>query len=97
MFPYKVRITGDEDHDGEVYINRKKFPSFRPSHVAAHIQTGREKLFKANFNKTAFMNELADAYETACLKSHARIGSTRGGLDKIYKAWLLPSRARKGI
>lgn len=94
MFPYKVRITGDEDHDGEVYINRKKFPSFRPSHVAAHIQTGREKLFKANFNKTAFMNELADAYETACLKSHARIGSTQK-LDKIYKAMAPTSRARK--
>lgn len=94
MFPYKVRIVGDEDHDGEVYINRKKLPSFRPSYVAEFIRTGQEKLFKAKFNAVAFMNEVADAYETTCLKSGARIGSTQK-LDKIYKALVPTARARK--
>lgn len=94
MFPYKVRIVGDEEHDGEVYINRKKLPSFRPSYVAGYIHAGQEKLFKAKFNETAFMNELSEAYETACLKSGSRIGSTQK-LDKIYKALAPTSRARK--
>ncbi len=94
MFPYKVRIVGDEDHDGEVYINRKKLPSFRPSYVAEFIRAGQEKLFRAKFNAAAFMNELADAYETTCLKSGARVGSTQK-LDKIYKALAPTARARK--
>ena len=28
MFPFRVRITGDGESEGEVYINRKKLPSF---------------------------------------------------------------------
>lgn len=94
MFPFKVRIVGDEEHDGEVYINRKKLPSFRPSYVADSIHKDQVKLFKARFNEVSFMNEIADAYETACLKSGARIGSTQK-LDKIYKAMAPTSRARK--
>ena len=94
MFPFKVKIAGDEDHDGEVYINRKKLPSCRPSYVADSIHNNQEKLFRARFNAVSFMNEIADAYETACLKSGARIGSTQK-LDKIYKAMAPTSRARK--
>jgi hypothetical protein len=40
------------------------------------------------------MSELADAYELACLKSNARIGSTQS-LDKIYKFLAPTARARK--
>ena len=94
MFPYKVRITGDMEHAEEVYINRKKLPSFRPSFVAETIRAGQEKLFRAKFNSQAFMTELADAYETTCLKSNARIGSTQK-LDKVYKMMVPMSRARK--
>lgn len=94
MFPYKVRITGDGVNDGEVYINRKKLPSFRPSYVAETIRAGQEKLYRANFNEMTFMTELADAYETACLRSGARVGSTQS-LDKIYKYLAPTSRARK--
>ena len=94
MFPYKVRITGDAEHAAEVYINRKKCPSFRPSFVAETIRIGREKLFRANFNAQSFMTELAEAYETACLKSNVRIGSTQK-LDKIYMTMVPMARARK--
>jgi len=94
MFPYKVRITGDGEHAAEVYINRKKLPSFRPSYVAETIRTDREKLFRVSFNAQSFMTELADAYETTCLKSDVRIGSTQK-LDKIYKTMVPMARARK--
>ena len=94
MFPYKVRIVGDAEHAPEIYINRKKLSSFRPAFVAETIRQGREKLFRANFKAPAFMAELANAYETTCLKSNARIGSTQK-LDKIYKAMVPMARARK--
>ncbi len=94
MFPYKVRITGDADHPEEVYLNRKKIPSFRPSYVAEQIRIGREKLYKAPFKAPAFMEELAGAYEVTCLKSGARIGSTQS-LTKIYKNLVPMARARK--
>ena len=94
MFPYKVRITGDKENDGEVYIDRKKQASVRPVFVADTIKAGQEKLNKAKFNAQAFMDELADAYETTCLKTGARIGSTQK-LDKIYKIMTPMSRARK--
>ena len=94
MFPYKVRITGDAEHAEEVYINRKKIPSFRPEYIAETIRAGQEKLFRANFNAAAFMTELADAYELTCLKAGARPGSTQT-LDKIYKVMVPMARARK--
>ncbi len=94
MFPYKVRILGDEEHAGEVYIDRKKAPSCRPAYVADLIQAGQAKLYAAPFKAAAFMNELADAYETACLRSGARIGSTQA-LSKIYKSMVPMARARK--
>ena len=94
MFPYKVRVLSDEEHAGEVYIDRKKAQSCRPSYVADLIRAGRAKLYAAPFKAAAFMNELADAYETACLRSGARIGSTQA-LNKIYKSMVPMARARK--
>ena len=94
MFPYKVRILGDDEHPGEVYIDRKKIPSVRPSYVAETIRAGQAKLYAAPFKETAFMSELAEAYETACLKAGARIGSTQA-LNKIYKCLAPTARARK--
>ena len=94
MFPFKVRIIGDEEHDSEIWINRKKLPSFRPSFVAESIHADQARLYNAKFNEQTFMTELADAYELACLKSNARIGSTQS-LDKIYKFLAPTARARK--
>lgn len=94
MFPYKVRVMSDEEHAGEVYIDRKKAPSCRPAHVADLISAGQAKLYAAPFKAAAFMNELADAYEVACLRSGARVGSTQA-LNKIYKSMAPMARARK--
>ena len=94
MFPYKVRIVGDEDHAEEIWINRKKHASIRPKALAETIRAGQEKLYKASFNYAAFMGELAEAYDTSCLKSGARIGSYQA-LTKVYKTLTPMARARK--
>ena len=94
MFPYKVRILSDEEHAGEVYIDRKKAPSCRPAYVAELIRAGQSKLYAAPFKAAAFMNELADAYEITCLRAGARIGSNQT-LTKVYKSMVPMARARK--
>lgn len=94
MFPYKVRVLSDEEHAGEVWIDRKKAPSCRPAYVADMIQAGQSKLYAAPFKAAVFMSELADAYEITCLRSGARIGSTQA-LNKIYKSMVPMARARK--
>lgn len=94
MFPFKVRVYGDGENAGEVYIDRKKAPSCRPSYVADLIRAGQARLYAAPFKAATFMNELADAYEITCLRAGARIGSTQA-LNKIYKSMVPMSRARK--
>ncbi len=94
MFPYKVRILGDAEHAAEIYMDRKKVPSFRPEFVAETIRQGQARLNKANFNAASFMEELAAAYEITCLRNGHRIGSTET-LTKIYKNLALMARARK--
>lgn len=94
MFPYKVRVLSDEEHAGEVWIDRKKAPSCRPAYVAELIRAGQSKLYAAPFKASAFMGELADAYEMACLRSGARVGSTQA-LNKIYQQMTPMARARK--
>ena len=86
MFPYKVRILGDEEHPAEVYMDRKKVPSYRPEFVAETIRQGQARLNKANFNAASFM--------ITCLRSGHRIGATET-LVKIYKNLALMARARK--
>lgn len=94
MFPYKIRINGDDERPGEIWMDRKKVQSCRPVYVAQTIKEGQTKLFAANFNVKTFMNELAEAYEITCLRSNARMGSSQT-LTKIYKNLVLMTRARK--
>ena len=94
MFPIKVRVLGDAEHAAELWLNRKKLPSFRPEFVADTIQIEQTKLYAGSFKTASFMNELADAYETACLKTGSRIGSTQA-LNKIYKYMVPTARARR--
>lgn len=91
MFPYKIRIAAETQ---EVFMNRKKLATFRPSFVAETVLAGQEKLNKAAFKPAPFLAELADAYEITCLRSGARIGSSQM-LTKIYKNLALMARARK--
>lgn len=94
MFPFKIRVVGDEERTGEVYMDRKRLPSIRPAYIAETIRSSQAKLYSANFKELPFMTELADAYETTCLKSGARIGSTQT-LSKIYKSMAPMARSRK--
>ena len=94
MFPYKIRIVGDEEHSEEIWINRKKLSTYRPAFAAQMVKEGQQKLYKASFNEESFMNELAEAYDTTCLKSGARIGSSQT-LTKIYKTLTPMARSRK--
>lgn len=94
MFPFKVRVVGDAEHAEEVWINRKKLPTFRPQYVADTVRENQQKLYKAAFNAESFMNELAEAYDTICLKASARIGSSQA-LAKVYKSLTPMARARK--
>lgn len=94
MFPYKIRIIGDEEHPEEVWMNRKKLQTCRPAFVAATVKEGQQKLYKVSFNVDGFMNELAEAYDITCLKSGARLGSSQT-LTKIYKTLTPMARSRK--
>lgn len=94
MFPFKVRVLSDEENAGEVYIDRKKAPSCRPSYLAKLIKANQTRLYAAPFKSAAFMNELAEAYEITCLRAGARVGSTQA-LNKIYKSMVPMARARK--
>lgn len=94
MFPYRVRILGDAEHPGEVWMDRKKIQSCRPSYVAGLIHDSQVKLFAAKFNPVPFMNELAEAYEITCLRAGQRIGSSQP-LNRIYKNLVLTARGRK--
>ena len=76
MFPFRIRIYGDDDHAEEVWINRKKTPGIRPKAIAETIRASQEKLYKASFNAQAFMGELSDAYDLACLLSGVRSGTS---------------------
>ena len=94
MFPYKVRVLGDAEHPAEVWLDRKKVQSCRPSFVAETIRQGQAKLNAAKFNPGPFMNELAEAYEITCLRAAQRIGSSQP-LAKIYRNMVLTARGRK--
>lgn len=94
MFPFKIRVLGDDERAAEVYMDRKKIPSYRPSYVADTIHASQEKLYSANFKEIQFITELAEAYDVTCLKTNARIGSTQA-LNKIYKSMVPMARSRK--
>ena len=94
MFPYKIRVVGDAERQGEVWMDRKKIQSCRPSFVAETVKKGQEKLFAARFDAGAFISELAEAYEVYCLRNGQRLGSAQS-LTKIYKSLVPMARSRK--
>ena len=81
MFPYKIRIVADEEHSAEVWMDRKKVYSVRPSYVAETIRAGQAKLYSANFNVQSFMGDLAEAYETQKVQLMHATGYTTYGED----------------
>ena len=94
MFPYKIRVVGDDERPAEVWMDRKKIQSCRPAFVAETVKKGQEKLFAAKFDAGVFVSELAEAYEVYCVRNNQRIGSAQS-LTKIYKALVPMARSRK--
>ena len=94
MFPFKIRVLGDEEHPAEVWMNRKKVASFRPSYVAGTVKASQDRLYNANFKVTPFMNELAEAYETCRARENIRKGANIA-LTKIYRYLAPTARAKK--
>jgi hypothetical protein len=60
VFPFKVKI--DEENQ-EININRSKLQCARPQYIAANLKQRIAKLMKTNFNASAFLEELASAYD----------------------------------
>lgn len=94
MFPYKIRVVGDADRTGEVWMDRKKVQSCRPSFVADTVKKGQDRLFAAKFDAGVFISELAEAYEVYCVRNGLRIGSAQK-LTQIYKCLVPMARSRK--
>ena len=81
MFPYRVRFDAENQ---DIYMNRKKVQCMRPASLVQTVRASQERLKKASFNEQTFLNELAEAYDLAVLKS----GKTTGNdlyLLNLYK------------
>lgn len=81
MFPYRVRFDAENQ---DVYMNRKKVQCMRPSSLVQTVKASQEKLMKAPFNAASFLNELAEAYDLALLKSKKPDGADLY-LTSLYK------------
>jgi len=90
MFPYKVKIDSENQ---ELYVDRKKVVCLRPQHFVKSISQSQDKLNKAAFNVGSFLNELADAYDTALVhkeKSNKAAKSESDILLKDLYTYLVP-------
>lgn len=81
MFPYRVRFDTENQ---DIYMDRKKIQCLRPQSLVQRIKTGQDKLMKASFNASTFVNELADAYDLAVLKQGKRQDADLY-LTRLYK------------
>ncbi|MDO4268158.1 MAG: hypothetical protein Q4C73_06755 [Eubacteriales bacterium] len=91
MFPYRVKFDTENQ---DIYLNRKKVPSLRPLSFVQTVKDGQDRLNSASFNAATFLNELADAYDTAILKLKKREESDLY-LSQVYKFLVPMSRSRK--
>ena len=64
LFPYKVKLDGE---NAEVVLDRKKVPYLRPQSLVKFIKAQRDKLMNASFNPSAFVSELAQAYDLSLI------------------------------
>ena len=91
VFPYRIRIDAENQ---EVYQDRKKMSTMRPSAVAKTLSAGRAKIMKSNFNDTKFAEELCSAYDLTVLRMGKRVDADIL-LSNIYKTMVPMSRFRK--
>lgn len=93
IFPYKIKIDSENQ---DIYIDRKKMQCVRPQYLVGELKQSREKLMKAAFNASAFLNELADAYDkAAALKPHSRNSDHDLLLKDLYRYMVPMQRHRK--
>ena len=64
LFPYKVRLDGE---NAEVFLDRKKAPYLRPQSLVKFIKAQIDKIMSASFNPSAFVGELALAYDLSLI------------------------------
>ena len=64
LFPYKVKIDGE---NGEIVLDRKKVPYLRPQSLVKFIKAQIDKIMGAAFNPSAFVKELAMAYDLSII------------------------------
>ena len=91
VFPYRVKIDSENQ---DLYLDRKKITCMRPKAFVETLKTGLEKLNKANFNASAFLEELHSAYELALLKQGKK-NKADLLLNNIYKIMVPMARSRK--
>lgn len=91
MFPYRVRIDAENE---DIWLDRKKLTSFRPSAFVAMVRAGQDKLNRVRFNAQSFATELAAAYDLYLLLNNKNKGSVVV-LSRLYKLMVPMSRSRK--
>ena len=91
MFPYRVRFEAENQ---DIYMNRKKVQYMRPLSLVRTVKDSQERLMKANFNAATFLNELAEAYDLALLKSKKPEGADLY-LNSLYKLLVPMGRFRR--
>lgn len=91
MFPYRVKVDAENQ---DLYLDRKKVQCMRPQSFVEIVQKGQERLNKASFNALTFVNELADAYDLAVMKS-GKAQESDIYLTSLYKFLAPMSRFRK--
>lgn len=91
MFPYRVKVDAENQ---DLYLDRKKVQCMRPQSFVETVQKGQERLNKASFNALTFVNELADAYDLAVMKS-GKAQESDIYLTSLYKFLAPMSRFRK--
>ena len=91
MFPYRVKVDTENQ---DLYLDRKKVQCMRPQSFVDIVQKGQEKLNRASFNAQTFVNELADAYDLALMKS-GKNPEADVYLTGLYKFLAPMSRFRK--
>ena len=65
MFPYKIKIDSDNQ---EINIGHRKLQTAKPEYLVADIKRKRDKLMRASYNASSFLEELAGAYDKLVLK-----------------------------
>jgi hypothetical protein len=68
IFPYRLRL---DIENSDVYINRRKLPSFRPGAIAASLKKDIAKLYAASFDPRRFGSEMAAAYDLCLLRRNS--------------------------